>query len=112
VKDPVLIAMTVACARGVCVCSTLWLSRSSCALAELLINAAASLPPGTEIEQDRSDKGWRVRAARHAASELAMNEDEDREREAEERRIAAPLAAALFEGTRRLAPALRAPPGR
>jgi hypothetical protein len=65
VTDPVLIAMTVACANGVMHLFDALSERIILRARRDLIRAAASLPPGTGIEQDRAGKGWRVEAAPH-----------------------------------------------
>jgi hypothetical protein len=65
VTDPVLIAMTVACAHGVMHLFDALAERIILRARRDLIRAAASLPRGTEIEQDRTGKGWRVEAAPH-----------------------------------------------
>jgi hypothetical protein len=63
VTDPVLIAMTVACARGVPRLFDAVAERIAARARRDLIRAAASLPAGTEIEQNATGKGWRVASA-------------------------------------------------
>lgn len=63
--DPVLIAMTVACAHGAMHLLDALAERIILRARRDLIHTTASLPPGTEIEQDRTGKGWRVEAAPH-----------------------------------------------
>lgn len=65
VTDPVLIAMTVACAHGAMHLLDALAERIILRARRDLIHTTASLPPGTEIEQDRTGKGWRVEAAPH-----------------------------------------------
>jgi len=65
VTDPVLIAMTVMCAHGVTRLCDALAERIAARARRDLIRDAASLPPGTEIEQNADGKGWRVAAAPH-----------------------------------------------
>ncbi|WP_067132119.1 hypothetical protein [Microtetraspora malaysiensis] len=60
--DPVLIAMAAVCARGLVVLVDALAERIVLRARRELIRSAISLPPGTEVEQERA--GWRARRVR------------------------------------------------